>query len=259
MVIKRKDSNFMRIIAIIPARYSSSRLAGKPLVDLCGKPMIERTYKRTQASKMLDAVIVATDDDRIFKAVKQFNGDVEMTSPEHRSGTDRIAEVALKRGYSDEDIIVNIQGDQPLIEASTIDSMVKPLVDDPKLVMSTMSFRITDPAEIDNPSIVKVVSDVNGMALYFSRSVIPFVRDSEGVNLLKVPFYKHLGLYAYRKKFLAGFSNLRKSYLEQYEKLEQLRVLENGYGIKVVESQFDSLEVDTPEDVEKVRTLLLKK
>jgi 3-deoxy-manno-octulosonate cytidylyltransferase (CMP-KDO synthetase) len=249
----------MKIIGIIPARFSSSRLAGKPLVDLCGKSMIERTYTGSQASKLLESVIVATDDERIYQEVKRFNGDVEMTSLDHQSGTDRIAEVAQKRGFADDDVIVNIQGDQPLIAASTIDSLIRPLTQDKSLVMSTMSYRITDPEEIDNPSIVKLITDLSGMALYFSRYAIPYVRDNQGIELLKVPYYKHLGLYAYRKKFLMEFSGLRKSYLEQNEKLEQLRVLENGYGIKVVESEIDSLEVDTPEDVEKVRQILADK
>ncbi len=246
----------MKIIGIIPARYSSTRLTGKPLVDLGGKTMIERTYFSSKASKLIQSLIVATDDERIYSEVKRFGGDVEMTSLNHQSGTDRIAEVVLKRGFCSEDVIVNIQGDQPLIAASTIDDLVRPLAEDKNLVMSTMSYRITDPEEINNPSIVKVINDMNGMALYFSRHAIPFVRDNEGVNLLDVPYYKHLGLYAYRTSFLLEFSNLKKSYLEQYEKLEQLRVLENGYGIKVVESKIDSLEVDTPEDVEKVRKML---
>ena len=249
----------MNIIGIIPARFSSSRLAGKPLVDLCGQSMIQRTYTSSQRSKLLQSLIVATDDERIYQEVKRFQGDAEMTSQHHQSGTDRIAEVARKRGFADEDVIVNIQGDQPLIEAITIDNLIRPLIEDQALVMSTMSYRITDPQEIDNPSIVKLVSDLNGMALYFSRYAIPFVRDNEGVTLLNVPYYKHLGLYAYRKKFLDHFSSLRKSYLEQNEKLEQLRVLENGYGIKVVESEFDSLEVDTPEDVERVKQILAEK
>jgi 3-deoxy-manno-octulosonate cytidylyltransferase (CMP-KDO synthetase) len=206
----------------------------------------------------LESLIVATDDERIYQEVKRFGGDVEMTSLHHQSGTDRIAEVARKRGFADQDVVVNIQGDQPLIEAATIDNLIRPLINDKTLVMSTMSYRITDPQEIDNPSIVKLVTDINGMARYFSRYAIPFVRNDKGITLLDVPYYKHLGLYAYRKKFLADFSGLRKSYLEECEKLEQLRVLENGYGIKVVESEFDSLEVDTPEDVEKVRQILAK-
>lgn len=247
----------MRIIGIIPSRYSSTRLAGKPLVDLGGKTMIERVYRSCQASRLLEALIVATDDGRIYDEVRRFGGDVEMTSPHHQSGTDRIAEVAAKRGFADNDIIVNIQGDQPLIEGSTIDDLIRPLAEDESLVMSTMSFRIRNPEDIHKTSIVKVVTDQNGMALYFSRHPIPFVREPEGKDPLETPYYKHLGLYAYRKKFLLGFSQLKESYLERNEKLEQLRVLENGYRIKVVESKFNSLEVDTPEDVEKVRAVLL--
>ena len=246
----------MEAIGIIPARYASSRLPGKPLIDLCGKSMIERTYHGAKASHVLKALIVATDDERIYAEVKRFGGEVEMTSSTHRSGTDRIAEVAAKRGFADDDVIVNIQGDQPLVEASVIDRLVEPLLQDPSLVMSTMSYRITDETVINNPNAVKVVTDLNGMALYFSRYPIPFVRDAAGVDPLVVPYYKHLGLYAYRKAFLLGYSGLRPSYLESNEQLEQLRALENGYGIKVVESPHNSLEIDTKEDVERVRAVL---
>jgi 3-deoxy-manno-octulosonate cytidylyltransferase (CMP-KDO synthetase) len=246
----------MKIIGVIPSRYGSSRLAGKPLVDLCGKTMIERVYKCCQQSKLLESIIVATDDERIYNEVKRFGGDVEMTSPNHQSGTDRIAEVAQKRGFRDEDVVVNIQGDQPLIEAKTIDNLVRPLVEDSSLMMSTMSYQITDLQDIQNPGCVKVITDCNGMALYFSRLAIPYVRDPQEVDLVKVPYYKHLGLYAYRKKFLVQYSSLKPSYLEQYEKLEQLRALENGYRIKVVETQFDSAEINEPEDVEKLRKLI---
>jgi len=248
----------MRIIGIIPARYQSSRLEGKPLVDLHGKTMIERTYLGSRASRAIETLIVATDDERIYNEVRRFNGDVEMTSRSHASGTDRIAEVAARRNFDDGDIIVNIQGDQPLIEASTIDSMVKPLIEDGALLISTMSYRIRDESEIDNPSIVKVVTDLNGMALYFSRYAIPFLQDGGAVDKPRIPYYKHLGLYAYRKSFLLQFAKLPHSYLEKCEKLEQLRALENGYRIKVIESDYDSLEIDTPEDLERFRQFLKK-
>jgi 3-deoxy-manno-octulosonate cytidylyltransferase (CMP-KDO synthetase) len=159
----------MRIIGIIPVRYNSSRFIGKPLVDLCGQTMTERVYNCAKKSKLLESIIVATDDERIYQEVKRFGGDVEMTSPEHQSGTDRIAEVAQKRGFADEDVIANVQGDQPLIAGETIDNLIRPLVDDRTLVMSTLSYRITDPDDITNPSCVKVVTDLNGIALYFSR------------------------------------------------------------------------------------------
>jgi 3-deoxy-manno-octulosonate cytidylyltransferase (CMP-KDO synthetase) len=246
----------MKIIGVIPSRYGSSRLAGKPLVDLCGKTMIERVYGCSKKSELLEEVIVATDDERIYNEVKRFGGDVEMTSPDHQSGTDRIAEVARNRGFKDEDVIVNIQGDQPLIDAETIDNLVRPLVEDKALMMSTMSYRIIDPEDINNPACVKVITDCNGMAIYFSRLAVPYVRDPQGVDLLKVPYYKHLGLYAYRKSFLVRYSSLKPSYLEQCEKLEQLRALENGYRIKVVESKCDSAEINEPEDVEKLRQLI---
>ncbi|HBF38611.1 MAG TPA: 3-deoxy-manno-octulosonate cytidylyltransferase, partial [Firmicutes bacterium] len=166
----------MKIIGVIPSRYGSSRLAGKPLVDLCGQTMIERVYRCSKRSKLLESVIVATDDERIYNEIKRFGGDVEMTSPNHQTGTDRIVEVAQKRGFADEDVVVNIQGDQPLIDAKTIDNLIRPLAEDKSLVMSTMSYRITDPADINNPACVKVITDCNGMAIYFSRLAIPYVR-----------------------------------------------------------------------------------
>jgi 3-deoxy-manno-octulosonate cytidylyltransferase (CMP-KDO synthetase) len=227
----------MKVIGIIPARYSSSRLAGKPLIDLEGMSMIERTYRGSLKAELLESLIVATDDQRIYDAVKSFGGDVELTSAGHKSGTDRITEVAVRRGLTDEDIVVNIQGDQPLIDATTIDSLVQPLLDNPSLVMSTLSYPITDPLELTNPNIVKLVTDRNGMALYFSRSLLPFLRDPSE----KPPtYYKHLGLYAYRHSFLVKYAALGEGILERCEKLEQLRVLENGYGIKVVESVADA-------------------
>jgi 3-deoxy-manno-octulosonate cytidylyltransferase (CMP-KDO synthetase) len=246
----------MKVIGIIPARYSSSRLAGKPLLDLAGMSMIERTYRGSLRSKLLESLIVATDDQRIYDAVKSFGGDVELTSVRHKSGTDRITEVAERRGLADEDIVVNIQGDQPLIDATTIDSLIQPLVDNPSLVMSTLSYPITDPEELTNSNIVKLVTDRHGMALYFSRAPIPFLRDPSE----KPPtYYKHLGLYAYRRSFLGKFAELGEGILERCEKLEQLRVLENGYGIKVVESAADSVEVDTPEDAARVRRILAER
>jgi 3-deoxy-manno-octulosonate cytidylyltransferase (CMP-KDO synthetase) len=246
----------MKVIGIIPARYNSARLAGKPLLDLEGMSMIERTYRGSLQSQLLESLIVATDDRRIYDAVQSFGGDVELTLAGHKSGTDRITEVAARRGLADEDIVVNIQGDQPLIEAATIDCLVQPLLDNPALVMSTLSYPIIDPVELTNPNIVKLVTDRHGMALYFSRAPIPFLRDPGE----KPPtYYKHLGLYAYRRSFLVKFAELGEGCLEHCEKLEQLRVLENGYGIKVVESATDSIEVDTPEDAARVRRILAER
>lgn len=246
----------MKVIGIIPARYNSARLAGKPLLDLNGMPMIERTYRGSLQSQLLESLIVATDDRRIYDAVQSFGGDVELTLTGHKTGTDRITEVAARRGLADEDIVVNIQGDQPLIEAATIDSLVQPLLDNPALVMSTLSYPIADPEELTNPNIVKLVTDRHGMALYFSRAPIPFLRDPGE----KPPtYYKHLGLYAYRRSFLVKFAELGEGQLERCEKLEQLRVLENGYAIKVVESATDSIEVDTPEDAARVRRILAER
>ena len=234
------------ITAIIPARYDSTRFPGKPLALISGKPMIEWTYTNAKKCGFLSAVIVATDDARIAEAVKRFGGEACLTSREHTSGTDRIAEAADKLELPDDSIIVNIQGDEPLIEATTVQEIIEPLLEDDSLPMTTSSIRIVKNDEIGSPNIVKVVTDKDGFALYFSRSVVPFSPDGKGV------FYKHIGLYGYRKSFLDIFTGLGPSPLEKREKLEQLRALENGFRIKVVESYFDPVEVDVPADIEKV-------
>ena len=238
-----------RIICIIPARYQSSRFEGKPLADICGKPMIQHVYERAEGVEMVSSVAVATDDERIYDAVKAFGGNAVMTSPRHRSGTDRIAEAVSGLGLDDNDIVVNIQGDQPLFEPSQIEEVVTPLLEDPALPMATLIYRIRREEEIHSPHIVKTVFDTGGRALYFSRSTIPCDRDGTS----KVDYYKHHGIYAYRRSFLAVFNTLETGVLERLEALEQLRALEHGYVVRVVETAHDSIEVDTEADIERVR------
>jgi 3-deoxy-manno-octulosonate cytidylyltransferase (CMP-KDO synthetase) len=245
----------MKVVCIIPSRYQSSRFEGKPLADLAGKPMIQHVYERVMRSASITYAAVATDDDRIFAAVKSFGGRAIMTGSAHRSGTDRIAEAVSGLGLDATDIVVNIQGDQPVFEPTQIDEVVKPLLDDPAIPMSTLIYRIVRTEEITHPNAVKVVFDKNHFALYFSRSTIPFVRDKG----LETDYYKHHGIYAYRKGFLDQFTRLPEGVLERREALEQLRALEHGYRIKVVETPYDSVEVDTPAELERVRKLITGK
>lgn len=238
----------MRAVGVIPARYASSRLPGKPLAEIAGKTMIEHVYRRAEQSKSLDAIYVATDDRRIFEAVRAFGGNVVMTREEHRSGTDRIAEAV---GALEVDVVVNIQGDEPLLDPAEIDAVVAPFAVRPELVMTTAAVQITDPRDIADPSVVKVVLDVRGDALYFSRLPIPYYRSGEDG-----PHLKHIGLYAYRKDFLLTYAGLAPTPLETTEQLEQLRVLEYGYRIHVVLTEKDAISVDTPEDLERVRALV---
>ncbi len=239
----------MKVTGIIPARYSSTRLPGKPLILIHGKPMIQRVYEQAQRSKLLDRVIVATDDARIFDCVKGFGGEVMMTSDKHISGTDRLAEAARMINC---DIVVNIQGDEPFIDPKNIDIAIEPLLKDRLLNVSTLAFKITDPLDLENENKVKVVLDKNNFALYFSRNYIPFDMEHNPAKVWTLKdrvFYKHIGLYVYRKSFLLRFSKMKKSYLEGVEKLEQLRILENGDKIKVVITKKDSVSVDTLEDI----------
>lgn len=234
----------MKFLGVIPARYGSSRFEGKPLELIHGKPMIEWVYKRTLLSN-LDKVIVATDDERIEKVVKEFGGEVIMTSKSHETGTDRIAEVA--ENYPDFDVIINVQGDEPLIESSMINSLMEPFINEPHLKMATLKYKLNSMEDVDNTNIVKVITDKNDYALYFSRSPIPFPR-----NLDKNNYYKHIGVYAYKRDFVLEFSKMPQTNLEKSESLEQLRVLENGDKIKVIETTHKVLGVDTPEDLVKV-------
>ena len=236
-------------VAVIPARFSSTRLPGKPLADIHGRPMIEHVYRRACDATSVSRVIVATDDVRVFDAVRAFGGDARMTSPDHRTGSERVAEVAAGL---DADLIVNVQGDEPLLEPAMIDAAVAACVADPSLVMSTIRTRITDPGEIASPAVVKVVTDMTGRALYFTRAAVPFLRDPG----TPATWYKHVGLYVYRRTFLLAFAALPPTPLELSESLEQLRALEHGHAIMTVESRHDALGVDTPDDLEKVRRLV---
>ena len=234
----------MKSIGVIPARYGSTRFEGKPLAEINTKPMIEWVYKRALKSK-LDKVVIATDDARIFNAVKNFGGEAILTSACHKSGTDRIAEVVKKEsGY---DVVINIQGDEPLIEPRLINELIESFEDE-SVDMSTFKMKIEDEDELCNPNAVKVVTDKSGFALYFSRSPIPYNRIDRVIN-----YYRHIGIYGYRTSFLMEFSNLPATFLEETESLEQLRALENGYKIKVLETQFSPKGVDTIEDLEEIR------
>jgi len=241
----------IKVIGVIPARYSSTRLEGKPLKDICGKPMVQYVYEASMKARLLNQVFVATEDQRIVDAVEKFGGLVRMTSSSHRTGTDRIAEVAA--GIVDTDIVVNIQGDEPLLLPDMIDEVIQPLLDEPDLPMSTLCIPILDEEKLSDPNVVKVVFDVNGYALYFSRSLIPYPRKKEHYLA-----YEHLGLYAYRKDFLMTYIKIPQTRLEIHESLEQLRVLETGYRLKVsiTAYPYDGMSVDTMEDLEKVRQII---
>ena len=242
----------VQVVCIIPSRYESSRFPGKPLADLCGKPMIQHVYERVLRAKSVTFAAVATDDERIFRAVQAFGGRAVMTSPRHRSGTDRIAEAVEALDLEDDAIVVNIQGDQPLFEPSQVDEVVGPLREDPSIPMSTLIYKILRPEEINHPNAVKVVFDNRLFALYFSRATVPFVRDRDK----RADYYKHHGIYAYRRAFLRTFTALPEGILERLESLEQLRALEHGHRIRVVVTPHDSVEVDTPAELERVRRLI---
>jgi 3-deoxy-manno-octulosonate cytidylyltransferase (CMP-KDO synthetase) len=247
-----------KIIAIIPARYASTRFPGKPLVDLCGKSMIQRVVERVQRASLLSEVLVATDDERIVRVVESFGGKAVMTPSELPSGTDRTAFAAAGK---DADIVVNIQGDEPLIEPGEVDLAAAILIDDPGAVMGTLVKKITRFDELENPNTAKVVLDHDRNAVYFSRSPIPFVRDVADRSrwAQAFPMYKHVGIYCYRKEFLLRFASWPPSSLEKAEKLEQLRVIEKGFRIKTAETSFEPVCVDTPEDAERVRRLIAEK
>lgn len=241
---------------VIPARYSAKRLPGKPLVALAGKPMIQRVWERVRQAKRVSRVLIATDDERILKAAAGFGAEAVMTRPEHRSGTERVAEVAAGiRGASDE-VFVNVQGDEPLVEPDAIDTLVEAIESEDGVSVATLMVPITNPSDIMDPNVVKVVLDFDGNALYFSRAPIPWVRDREGPVHAK--HMKHLGLYAFRRAALLDFATLPTGDLERIEQLEQLRWMENGYKIRVAETQHDSVSVDVPEDVARVEKLLGK-
>ncbi len=244
----------IRIVGFIPARAASSRFPGKPLADICGKPMIVRVYERAIKCERLNAVYVATDSEAIMESVQKHGAQAIMTGSHHPSGTDRIAEAANLLGMKADDIVVNIQGDQPLFEPQMVTQVISPLVEDFSIPMSTLIYRIIRDEEINHPNAVKTVYDREGFALYFSRATIPYCRE----NGESCDFFKHHGVYAYRKDFLEQFIKMPVGYLEDKERLEQLRALENGYKIKVVLTEFDSVEVDTPEDLRRVNEIYSK-
>ena len=231
----------MKVLCIIPARYASTRLPGKPLRDIAGKPMIVRVYERAIRAQRVHEVVVATDDERIRAAVEEHGGNAVMTRADHATGTDRLAEVVAQR--PDCDLIINVQGDEPLIDPAVIDALVAPFEHDTALMMATAKTEITDAAEMENPNNVKVVADHTGNALYFSRARIPYACNA-GAKV-----YKHIGIYAYRRDFLLAYAKMAQTELECSESLEQLRALENGYRIRVVETDAVFIGVDTEEDL----------
>jgi 3-deoxy-manno-octulosonate cytidylyltransferase (CMP-KDO synthetase) len=244
-----------RVAAIIPARYDSTRFPGKPLADIIGKPMVWRVYEQAEKAALVDEVWVATDDRRVYDTVKGLGGNALMTDPSHPSGTDRVAQAAREIPA---EIYVNVQGDEPVIPPGLIDEAIRPLIDNPALNMGTAARRTSDPAEMSDPSVVKVVLDESGCALYFSRSPIPYNRDEwtgpdrvEGGECLK-----HVGIYVYRKDFLFRYATLEPTMPERTEKLEQLRALGHGERIKVVITTHESIGVDTPGDLERVISIL---
>jgi 3-deoxy-manno-octulosonate cytidylyltransferase (CMP-KDO synthetase) len=240
-----------KILGVIPARYASSRFPGKALATVDSRTMLEHVHERVSMARYLGAVIIATDDPRIFEEARRFGARVKMTRADHVSGTDRVAEVAS--AFEDFELVVNIQGDEPLIDPGAIDAAVLPLLEEPAIPMGTLKKRIEDPREIADPNVVKVVTDRFENAIYFSRSPVPHVRKEAprtGAH------YKHIGLYVYRRNFLLKYSDLPRGTLEKAESLEQLRALENGFRIRVVETDYESFGVDTPADLDRVRQLI---
>ncbi len=237
----------MKVLCVIPARYASTRLPGKPLKDIAGKPMVVRVYERASQAGLVNETLVATDDERIKVAVEAAGGKAMLTRVDHATGTDRLAEVA--EAYPEVDLIVNVQGDEPLIDPGLIDELAGLFANEPELAMATVKTEMEDEAEQKNPNNVKVVCDKAGYALYFSRSLMPYPRKGG------CPVYKHIGIYAYRRDFLLQYAKMEPTPLEQAESLEQLRALENGYRIKVVETKAKFVGVDTVEDLERVNEI----
>jgi 3-deoxy-manno-octulosonate cytidylyltransferase (CMP-KDO synthetase) len=249
----RTEEEKSKVVGVIPARYSSTRFEAKVLADIMGKPMIQWVWERAKQVKILDELIVACDDERVADVVRGFGAQVVMTAKGHVSGTDRIAEVV---NPIDVEVVVNIQGDEPLVHPTMIDNVARAILTDPSIPVATIIRKIEDPEDINDPHVVKVVKDKNDFALYFSRSAIPF--HARNSDIAAPVYYKHIGLYGYSKDFLFTYKNMAPSSLERTEKLEQLRVLEDGYKIKVIETKYDSIGVDTPEDLEKVKEYLSK-
>lgn len=242
----------MEVIGVIPARYESTRLSRKLVRDIEGKPLIQWTWQRASQARSLDKLIIACDNPELEAVVKSFGADVVMTSDQHKSGTDRIGEAVRD---IDSKVIINIQADEPLIHPSVIDALAATMLTEKNTVMATVKTLLSEEEEISNPNVVKVVTDKNGNALYFSRYPLPYRRN----KLKDVQYYKHIGIYAYTKDFLYTFKNLPSSFLEDSEKLEQLRALESGYKIRVIETNFDSWGVDTEEDLVKVERFIARK
>ena len=241
------------IVIVIPARFGSTRLPGKPLVSLAGKPMIQRVYERARMAARASRVIVATDDERIMKAVETFGGTARMTRPDHRTGTERVAEVAA---HEKGDVFVNVQGDEPLLDPVAVDAAINALLEEPVAAIATVATPIKTPADIMDPNVVKVVLDFEENGLYFSRAPIPWVRDT--TSKIQVRHLKHLGLYVFQRDALLEYPTLPQGELERIEQLEQLRWLENGWKIRVAEVEHDAVSVDVPEDVARVEKLLQK-
>jgi 3-deoxy-manno-octulosonate cytidylyltransferase (CMP-KDO synthetase) len=236
-----------RVLGVIPARYASTRFPGKALVTLKNKPIVQHVWERASRARTIGELVVATDDERIAAACRDFGANVVMTRSDHLSGTDRVAEAAA---LTDCGIVVNIQGDEPLIDPAAIDLAAQALIDDPMLQMSTLKRRLERMDEVSNPNVVKVVCGFAGDAIYFSRCSIPFNRG--GDSGVEIGYFKHIGLYVYEREFLLQYSSMPVGPLERAECLEQLRALENGHRIRVLETQYDSLGVDTPEDLQRV-------
>jgi 3-deoxy-manno-octulosonate cytidylyltransferase (CMP-KDO synthetase) len=240
-----------KVVVVIPARYGATRLPGKPLVLLAGKPMIQRVYERAKLAESAQRVIVATDDERVLQAVQGFGGEARMTRTDHRTGTERVAEVAA---HVEGDVFVNAQGDEPLLDPVAIDTAVHALLEDPPASIATVATAVKTPADIMDPNVVKTVLDFDGNALYFSRAPIPWVRDT--ANKVHVKYWKHLGLYVFQRDALLEYPTLPQGQLERIEQLEQLRWMENGWKIRVAEVAHDAVSVDVPEDIARVEKLL---
>ena len=236
----------MKTIAIIPSRYGSTRFPGKPLALIKGKPMIEWVVENVKKTNKVDDVYVATDDSRIFDVVNSFGGKAIMTSDKHTCGTDRLAECAEILKLDDEDIILNIQGDEPTFRSEMVEDLIS-IFDDENVYFGTLKVEIKNDEELNNPNCVKVINDLKGDAIYFSRYTIPYVRDEKNIGLVK--HYKHIGAYGYKKWFLMKYSKMEKSGLEISESLEQLRAIENGYKIRVKETKYETVGVDTPDQI----------
>lgn len=245
--------NDPQVVVVIPSRYAATRLPGKPLVNLAGKPMVQRVYEQAKLAQTVHRVLVATDDQRIVDAVLAFGGEARMTRSDHRTGTERIAEVAAHEAG---DVFVNVQGDEPLIDPVAVDTAVAALLEDPPAQIATVATPIRHVPDIMDPNVVKTVLDFDSNALYFSRAPIPWVRDTP--QKVHVKYWKHLGLYVFQRDALLEYPTLPQGELEKIEQLEQLRWLENGWKIRVAEVEHDAVSVDVPEDVTRVEKLLQK-